>query len=133
MNISISEIAAIIGGLIGLAGLGIGIWEFGRKTDLEIFLAYSKKYHEIITSDNRDKWNKACKSENPKHWEGMDNVAIEYLNLAWEEIYLHQTGVIRRNIWKIWWPEIKEVLETKFADSMMEKHDFHYLKAHLNK
>lgn len=112
-------------------GLAKGLWEFRRKTDLEMFRAYTEKYNKIIIPEIHDKWNKACKSHDPEDWKGLDHVAIAFLNLVWEEIYLHKTGVIRRNIWQIWLPEIKTVLQTKFAAKMMHRHEFEFLEAEL--
>ena len=129
---SITDIAAILGGIAAIAGLAFGLWEFRRKTDLEMFRAYTEKYNKIITPEIHDKWNKACNSENPKEWEGLDHIAIAFLNLVWEEIYLHKTGVLRNKIWKIWFKEINEVCTKPFAEEMMAKHRFKFLKDELD-
>ena len=128
MNNNITDIAAILGGIAALGGLAAGVWEYRRKIDLKIFREYTEKYNKIITPEISEKWYKACTSDDPKNWEGLDLIAIAYLNLVWEEIYLHQTGMIRCNLWKIWWPEIESVLRTKFAGVMIKKHGFHQLK-----
>jgi len=129
MNSNITDIAAILGGIAALGGLAAGVWEYRRKIDLKIFREYTEKYNKIITPEISEKWNKACKSDEPKDWEELDLnlTAIAYLNLAWEEVYLHRSGMIRCNLWKIWWPEIESVLQTKFAKKMIEKHGFYHL------
>ena len=45
---SITDLAAILGGIAAIAGFGFGIWEFRRKTDLEIFRTYSEKYKKSL-------------------------------------------------------------------------------------
>jgi hypothetical protein len=129
---SITDIAAILGGIAAIAGLVFGLWEFRRKTDLEMFRAHTEKYNKIITPEIHDKWNKACNSKNPKEWEGLDHIAIAFLNLVWEEIYLHKIGVLRNKIWKIWFKEINAVCTKPFAEEMMDKYHFQFLKGELD-
>lgn len=124
---SVADIVEILGGIAAIATLVLGLWEFRRKTDLQIFLGYTEKYNSIITPKIHEQWNKACKSPHPEDWEKLDEIAIAFLNLVWEEVYLHKTGVLRCNIWKIWLKEIKEVLDTDFGKRMMEKHGFKFL------
>jgi len=128
-----ADTVAILGGLAGIGGLIAGIWEFRRRTDLEIFRTYSEKYNKIITPDIHDKWNRACESSDPKDWEGLDEIAIAYLNLVWEETYLNQTGTLQGKIWEIWLKEINEVCKTPFAKKMMKDHRFIYLIEDLEK
>jgi hypothetical protein len=129
----VATIVAIIGVAGTFAGLAKGLWEFRRKTDLEIFRVYTEKYNNIIKPENYRKWQSALDSnsvENLKD-EEMEIVMIKFLNLAWEEVYLHKTGVLRCNIWKVWYPELKLVLHKKFAKEMMKRHRFEFLEQEL--
>ena len=131
MDMSITDTATILGGIAAVAGFCFGLWEFRRKTDLKLFRTYTEKYNQIITPEMHDRWNRACNSNDPKDWKDLDHVAIAFFNLVWEEIYLHRAGLLRDNIWKIWKPEIESVLQTDFAEVMMEKHQFTFLKTEL--
>jgi hypothetical protein len=121
----ITTIATIITTIIALAAFVAGICQYRRSVNIKIFRTYADKYNEIITAEKYDKWQAALAGEKDD-WAELTPTMIEYLNLIWEEFFLHKIGIMPWNLWRLWLPEIKSVLATEFAKETIDKYEFHF-------
>jgi hypothetical protein len=121
----LATVATITGSAVAVTTLVNGVWEYRRKTHLEIFRTYTDRYNAIVTPDIYSKWQKAL-NDNREHWAELTPSMVKYLNLVWEEFYLSRAGVIPRRLWRLWLPEIRQVLASDFAKSTMTNSNFHF-------
>jgi hypothetical protein len=120
-----TALTTIVGSLIAVATFANAAWQYRRKVHLEIFRTYADRYNAILTPDICEKWVGALKGDRD-HWTELNPTMIRYLNLIWEEFYLSRDGVIPGRLWQLWLPEIRRVLSSEFAKSVLEAHDFHF-------
>ena len=127
-----ATVVAVLGVVGTFASVFVAAWEFRRKTHLEIFCAYTKKYNEIIRPEIYADWQAALEGDQ-KYWEKLKPVMIQYLNLIWEEAYLREAGIVPDRIWSIWEKEIKPVLKAEFTKRVLKEYKFHYGETWLKK
>ena len=124
--------------IIGLSGAFIGIWmtyyTYINGKRLEIFQSYIEKHNKIVPSHDLKWWLSALKGEAlpSEKIEEFEIKMVEYLNLVWEEYHLVSQKLISKKLWKVWKPNIIEVIETKFAREVMKKYDFEFILSYLN-
>lgn len=121
----VTAFATIAGSMAAVATLANAVWQYQRKTHLEIFRIYADKYNEILKPDIYKKWVRAVSGER-ELWEELNPTLIRYLNLVWEEAYLSKSRAIPRRLWKIWLPEITHVLSSEFVRNAATTYDFHF-------
>jgi hypothetical protein len=121
----ITSITTIAGSAITVATFANAVWQYRRKVHLEIFRTYADRYNAVITSDIYGKWLAALKG-NQDYWIDLTPTMINYLNLIWEEFFLLRDGVIHRRLWRLWLPEIRRVLSSEFAWTVLRTYDFHF-------
>ena len=122
----ISDIILPIGGLIAFF---LGVWQYFHSKSLDVFDRYCEKYNSIITPAILKDWNEAL-----EHWppiesakkETLENAMLAYLNLVWEEFYLHDEGLIRKGAWKAWRTGIDQTIKTEFARSVLLTYRKHF-------
>jgi hypothetical protein len=115
----------VVGSMVAIGTLVNAVWQYRRKVHLEIFRTYADKYNAILSPDIYGKWVSALRG-NRELWEEMNPIMIRYLNLVWEESYLSQNRAIPRGLWRIWLPEITEVLSSDFARHAARTYGFHF-------
>ena len=121
---TLTTIASLIGTIIAVTAFVVGIWQYRRSVNIEIFRTYADKYNEIITAENYDNWQAALAGEKD-FWAELTPTIIKYLNLIWEEFYLYDSGIMPPYLWRLWLPEIKNTLATEFAIETIDKYEFH--------
>jgi len=121
----ITTITTIVGSVVAVATFVNAVWQYRRKVHLEIFRTYADRYNAILTPDIYEKWICALKGHRD-NWNELNPTMIRYLNLIWEECYLSRDGVIPGRLWQLWLPEIRRVLSSEFAKSVLSTHDFHF-------
>ena len=114
----------------GLAALFWGVWQYFHGKALDIFDRYCGKYNNIVTPELLPEWNAALKSwsdadlnEGNQH---LERAMATYLNLVWEEFYLHDEGLIRKRAWEAWRSGIDQTIHTEFARSVLRKYRNHF-------
>lgn len=126
-EVMVLSITAVVGTLVSVLALVFGVYQYRRTVHMNIFRTYADKYNKIIPPEKYEQWQAAIHGKQD-HWKDMEMQMVEYLNLIWEEFYLSKTGVIPRPLWKLWIPEIKNILSSEFAKNVMEKYHFHFPK-----
>ena len=121
----LATISTILGTIIAVATFWYGYWQYKRSVNIEIFRTYADKYNEIITAEIYDKWETALSGEKDD-WKELTPTMIKYLNLIWEEFYLHESKMMPQYLWRLWLPEIKRILATEFARETIAKYRFHF-------
>ena len=122
---NIALVTAIVGSIVTAGTLANAVWQYRRKVHLEIFRTYADKYNGILSPDVYEKWVGALRGD--RHlWAELNPTMIQYLNLIWEESYLSQNGAIPRQLWRIWLPEIEQVLSSDFAKNAANTYGFHF-------
>jgi hypothetical protein len=122
-NITIAT--TTIGSIVAVSTLVNGVWQYRRKVPLEIFRTYADRYSVILPPERYDVWHAALKGDQER-WPELTPTMINYLNLVWEEFFLSQQGVIPRKLWRLWLPQIRNVLSTEFARTVMATYNFHF-------
>jgi hypothetical protein len=121
----LTGLTTIIGSIIAVGTLANAVWQYRRKVHLEIFRTYADKYNAILPPEIYEKWVRALKGDR-ELWAELNPTLIRYLNLIWEESYLAQDGAIPRRLWRIWLPEITEVLSSDFVKNAARMYHFHF-------
>ena len=121
----ITTATTVVGSAVAVATFANAVWQYRRKVHLEIFRTYADRYNAILTPDVYEKWLAALQGERD-HWTELQPTMIQYLNLIWEEFFLSRDGVIPRRLWRLWVPEIKRVLSSEFARTVLEDYEFHF-------
>ena len=121
----VTALATTVGSMVAAGTLTNAVWQYRRKTHLEIFRIYADRYNAILTPDIYEKWVRAVSGER-ELWAELNPTLIRYLNLVWEEAYLSKSGAIPRRLWKIWLPEITHVLSSEFVRNAATTYDFHF-------
>jgi hypothetical protein len=106
-----------------------GIWQHFHSKSLQVFEKYCKKYNAIVTPDILERWNNALSNWPPKEVDSercLERAMLSYLNLVWEEFYLHDEGLIRKGTWKAWRSGIDQTMHTTFARDVLRKHRKHF-------
>ena len=114
-----------IGILLTSLGIWLGYWTYLKSKRLEIFRTYTEKYNSIICSEVLADWQNALDGDKEMA-EKLENKMVEYLNLVWEEHHLYEERLIPRNLWELWRPEIRRVLSSDFAQTIITKYEFHF-------
>lgn len=123
--------------LIPLAGVFAffwGVWQYFHSKSLDVFDRYCEKYNNIVTPDIIEDWQKALSLwplpvDSPGDRataQRLEQTMVAYLNLVWEEFYLHDEKLIRKGTWKAWRSGIDETINTKFAKSILKKYRRHF-------
>ena len=118
----VAAVTTIVGCIVATVSLVNAVLEYQRKVHLEIFRTYSERYNAILPPDIYEKWIHALR----ELWTELNPTLIRYLNLVWEESYLAQEGAIPKRLWRIWCPEITDVLSSDFAKNAAKTYDFHF-------
>jgi hypothetical protein len=121
----ITFVTTIVASMVAVGTLVNAVWQYRRKVHLEIFRTYADKYNAILPPDVYEKWVCALQGDR-ELWEELKPTMIRYLNLIWEESYLSQDGAIPKRLWRIWLPEIRQVLSTDFAKHAATTYGFHF-------
>lgn len=121
----LTTITTIVSTVFALATFGFGIFQYRRSVHINIFRTYVDKYNSIISPEKYDMWQSvlAGKQDN---WTELTPTMIQYLNLIWEEYFLAEAKLIPRHLWRLWLPEVKRVLSTEFAKTIIAKYEFHF-------
>lgn len=123
--LSLTNLLAIIGTAVGVGSLASAVWQYRRTVHRDIFRVYADKYNTVLRPEIYGEWQTALRGDSTK-WEMLTPTMIAYLNLVWEEYYLADDHVIPFSLWKIWLPEIQQVLCSAFAKEVIRKYDFHF-------
>jgi hypothetical protein len=117
-----------------LAAFFWGVWQYFHSKSLDVFDRYCEKYNRIVTPEIWDDWTKALKQwplddktpGNKVLIQQLERAMLAYLNLVWEEFYLHDEGLIRKGAWKAWRSCIDKTIHTDFACSVLMKYCNHF-------
>lgn len=117
-----------------LAAFFWGVWQYFHGKALDVFDRYCEKYNSIVTPDIIENWNKALSRwplpiDSPADRvtaQRLEQAMVAYLNLVWEEFYLHDEGLIRRGAWKAWRSGIDQTIRSEFACSVLRKYRDHF-------
>jgi len=114
----------------GLAAFFWGVWQYFHGKALDVFDRYCEKYNSIVTPELLPEWDAALKSWSDNQLNEMNRhleyAMVAYLNLVWEEFYLHDEGLIRRGAWKAWRSGIDQTIHIEFARSVLRKYRGHF-------
>lgn len=118
----------------GLAAVFWGVWQYFHSKALDVFGRYCEKYNNIVTPDIIEDWNKALSiwplpKDSPVDRataQRLEQAMVAYLNLVWEEFYLHDEKLIRKGAWKAWRSGIDQTIHTPFALSILRKYRNHF-------
>lgn len=118
----------------GLAAFFWAVWQYFHSKSLEVFDRYCEKYNNIVTPDIIEDWNKALSlwplpKDSPVDrvtTQRLEQAMVAYLNLVWEEFYLHDEKLIRRGAWKAWRSGIGQTIKTPFALAILKKYRSHF-------
>lgn len=125
--------------IVGLVGVFVGVWmtyfTYINGKRIELFQSYIEKYKAIVPSSELKWWLMALKGEKlpEDKKEEFEIKMVEYLNLVWEEYHLMSQKLISKKLWKVWKPNIIEVIETEFAKEVIKKYNFEFILSYLEK
>jgi hypothetical protein len=119
----LTTLTTIVSSIVAVGAFIFGVYQYRRNLQLSAFRVYADKYNSILKPDIYEKWSSALHGHK-ENWEELAPTMIAYLNLVWEEMYLVEHGVISKVLWRIWEPEIQEIINTPFASHVIEK--YHY-------
>jgi hypothetical protein len=121
-----TSLTAIISSIVAVVGFLFGVYQYRRNLQLSAFRVYADKYNSILTPDIYEKWSNALRPDGDKeNRKELAPTMLAYLNLVWEEMYLVRNGVISKVLWRIWEPEIREIVNTDFAKDVIEQYHYH--------
>ncbi|MBS1914425.1 MAG: hypothetical protein JST22_20720 [Bacteroidetes bacterium] len=113
MNLHIIlQFATLLSVVIGFASLLNSLHAQRRQANAQIFLAYTKRFDEIMSDFREEEFQAhldtvAPAGEIPSE---LRNVAGRYLNLCCEEYFLCSAGYLAKKIWRAWEPDIIRAL-----------------------
>lgn len=115
----------IVGMAAGLVGIWMTYWNYVSSKRLEIFQVYTEKFNAIITPEDTQWWSMAMRDEPiPAALQNhAEHKMLQYLNLVWEEFYLHSERLISRKLWQLWLPNVVFVLNTEFCQQVFTQHE----------
>jgi hypothetical protein len=128
----LTTLTTIITSMVAVVGFLFGVYQYRRNLQLSAFRVYADKYNSILTPDIYAKWSNALRGDK-ENWKELAPTMIAYLNLVWEEMYLVQNGVISKVLWRIWEPEIREIINTDFARHVIKQYQYHLPRDLLDK
>ena len=101
--------------LIAALSLFLGVYNFRKQANIQIFLEFTKRYESIMDSfpPNARFYRLNTDSEPPESSNELTIAVLKYLNLCAEEYYLRETGQLSKKIWNIWKDELEKSLQSK--------------------
>jgi hypothetical protein len=108
------QIATVISLLLTAGALLFGIWSFYRQMNCKLFLTYTERFEAIMGSFPPGALESRLRlgEQFPQRGEQLSLCILRYLNLCYEEFFLHQHGYLSKKIWLIWKEEIERMLRS---------------------
>jgi hypothetical protein len=103
--------------VVTAVGVVVALYTYDKSRKTSIFLAYTERYHEIMSAELLAKWR--LKMDAPyeppldaKEHEKLRIAALEYFNLCAEEYCLKNKNWLDKAVWNIWDDEMERTLGT---------------------
>lgn len=105
--------AALFGGMVGFAGLLNTLRAQRRQSNAQIFLAYTKRFDEIMEKIGPENFRAQIEIATPikDMSPALLEAADRYLNLCCEEHYLCSQGFLTKSVWWAWEQDICNTLK----------------------
>ena len=104
-------VAGIISSFAAAGSVMFGVYQYRQTVQMSTYRTYADKYNSLLKVDDYDKWLAALSGKD-EYWAELTPTMIAYLNLVWEEVYLTQSGIISKKLWRIWRPEVIRTIDT---------------------
>ena len=112
--------------IIAFIALYISITSSRKDLSMQVFIAYTEKYHNVIKGFEDENWFKRFETDLPKESNELRFSILRYLHLCNEQFYLKDTGLITNKIWKIWEAEIKINLKSNLIAREWRKSSYNF-------
>ena len=124
----ISKLATTLSIVGGVIAFGIGLYNYNRQMNAQVFLQYAIRYDEIMNSfPNSARMARIKSSEAlPKPSAELTICVLRYFNLCSEEFYLHQAKYMSKDVWGVWKDEMIRTWRTPLFQREWKKivHEF---------
>ncbi|QWV92366.1 hypothetical protein KP004_14270 [Geomonas oryzisoli] len=108
------QIATLASCIAGIASIIFGIFIYKRQSNIQVFIAYTKRYEEVMQFFPHEAISARLDSDCslPPESQELTLAVLKYLNLCSEEFYLWKSRYLCSKIWAIWEDELKRTLSS---------------------
>lgn len=112
MMSTIFAICAVVSTIVAAAGVPVAIFIFRRQVLIQVFLAFTKRYEDILGSLPESAQSVRFDLEGPLPEESkeLNVVLLRYLNLSCDEYCLFKEHILFGTVWHMWEKEMKRTL-----------------------
>lgn len=109
------RLGTLISVMVGVATLIVGAYRFKRQLNVQVFIEYTKRFDQVLSSFPAGAWCARTSSEAdlPEESSELTMACLRYLNLCAEELYLRRRRYLKDRVWRIWEAELARTLSSR--------------------